>query len=223
MDEMKKPKRILPPLKSIPPKQPLSPRISSLLERTDLGVSSQTVIELADTIQKDLLQGYTMLVDIDKGIGGVGLYNVNKQEGDEVTGAYRVEFRGIFRPIQYIYADIGEDNLIWNARDIVQNSCLHVEKAVKYRFNVPEFDEGSLGVLLYGRTTAQSTLDTLFFQILSDLNRTIYGRNKHTIEHIIKDDHDYSPADAIAVYLICRWAGVKLLEPTGLFNDWKGD
>jgi len=220
---MKKPKRILPPLKSIPPEQPLSRRISLLLERTGLGISSQTIIEMAVIIQKDLLRGFKLLVDIDKGIGGVGLYNVNKQEGDEVTGAYRIEFRGIFRPLQYIYADLADRDLVWTARDIVQNSCLHVEQAVKYRFNINPYARGSLGVLLYKKTTAQSTLDTPFFQILSDLNETIYGKNKHTIEHIKIDDHDYTPADAIAVYLISRWAGVKLLEPTGLFNDWEGD
>ena len=220
---MENQKQILPPLKSTPPEHLLSPRISSLLERTNLGISSQTIIELADTIQKDLLQGFKLLIDIDKGIGGVGLYNVNKQEGDEVTGAYRVEFRGLFRPMQYIYADLEEDNLVWNARDIVRNSCLHVEKAVKYRFEIHEGDRSSLGILLWRKPIVRDTLDAPFLEILRGLNDTIYGKNKHTIEHVKIDDHDYSPADAIAVYLICRWAGVKLLEPTGLFNDWEGD
>jgi hypothetical protein len=220
---MENQKQILPPLKSIPPEQPLAPPILLLLEQTNLGISSQTIIKLADTIQKDLPQGYKLLVDIDKGIGGVGLYNVNKLEGDRLTAAYRVEFRGLFRPMQYIYADLAEDNLVWRARDIVMNSCLHVEKAVKCRFDIHEGDRSSLGILLWRKPIVKDTLDTLFFQILSDLNKTIYGKNKHTIEHIKIDDHDYSPADAIAVYLIGRWAGVKLLEPTGLFDDWEGD
>jgi hypothetical protein len=220
---MKKPKGMLPPLKSIPTERPLSRRISSLLKRTGLGIGSKTIIEMAVIIQKDFLQGFKLLVDIDKRIGGVGLYNVNRQEGDEVTGAYRIEFRGIFRPLQYIYADLVDGDLVWTARHIVQNSCLHVEQAVKYRFNINACARGSLGVLLYKKTAAQSTLDSPFFKILSDLNETIYGRNKHAIEHIEIDSHDYTPADAVAVYLISRWAGVKLLEPTGLFNDWEGD
>ena len=220
---MEKPKQILPSLKSTPPEQPFSPLISLLLERTNLGISSQTIIELADTIQKDLLQGYKLLLDIDKGIGGVGLYNVNKQEGDNVTGAYRVEFRGLFRPIQYVYQSLGENDLVWNARDIVRNSCLHVEKAVKYRFNIHEGDRTSLGILLWRNRIVRNTLSAPFLKILSDLNDTIYGKNKHTIEHVKIDAHDYSPADAIAVFLICRWAGVKLLEPTGLFSNWRGD
>jgi hypothetical protein len=220
---MEKPEQILPPLKSIPPEHLFSPRISLLLGQTNLGISPQTIIELTDTIQKDLLQGYKLLLDIDKGIGGVGLYNVNKQEGDKVTGAYRVELRGLFRPIQYVYGRIRENNLDWDARIIVMNSCLHVENAVKYRFDIHEGEKSSLGVLLWRKPIVKDTLDTPFLEILRGLNDTIYGKNKHTIEHIKIDAHDYSPADALAVYLICHWAGVKLLEPTGLFNSWAKD
>jgi len=220
---MEESRRSLPRLKSIPPEQPLSPNISLLLERTGLSIGPQTIIEMAVIIQKDLSQGFRLLMDIDKRIDGVGLYNVNKQEGDEVTGAYRIEFRGIFRPLQYIYADLVDRDLVWTARDIVQNSCLHVEQALKHRFSIDPHAGGSLGVLLYRRTTARSTLDAGFFKILSDLNDTIYRKNKHTIEHVKLDDHDYTPADALAVYLISRWAGVKLLQPTGLFHDWEGD
>jgi hypothetical protein len=220
---MDKKKQILLPFKHVRIKQTISPHISSLLEKSDLNISSQKIITVTNTIRKDLLQGFKLLVTIDKGIGGVGLYNVNKKEGDEVTGAYRIKFRGIFRPLQYIYADLGEDDLLWNARDIVQNSCLHVEKAMKFRFDIPEFDGSSLGVLLWKKTNAKSILDTTFFEILTGLNEKIYTKNKHTIEHIKMDDHDYSPPDAIAIYLISRWAGVKLLEPTGILNDWEGD
>lgn len=220
---MEESRRRLPRLKSIPPEQPLSRDASALLERTELSISPQTIIEMAVIIQNDLSQGFRLLVDTDKRIDGVGLYNVNRREGDEVTGAYRIEFRGIFRPLQYIYADLVDGDLVWTARDIVQNSCLHVEQALKHRFNIDPHAGGSLGVLLYRTTAARSALDTRFFEILTDLNKTIYGKNKHTIEHVKLDHHDYTPADALAVYLISRWVGVKLLEPTGLFHDWEGD
>ena len=65
--------------------------VQFLLERTNLGISSQTIIELADAVQNDLGQGFKLLIDLDTRIGGVGLYNVNKQEGDELTGANRIE------------------------------------------------------------------------------------------------------------------------------------
>ena len=74
------------------------------MERTSLGISSEAVIQLANTIEENLPVGYRQLLDIDKNIGGVGLHNVNRHEGDELTGDYRLELRPLFRPIQYVYA-----------------------------------------------------------------------------------------------------------------------
>jgi hypothetical protein len=66
-----------------------------------------------------------------------------------------------------------------------------------------------------------SQLDPAFLGILKDLNNTIYRQSKHTIEHLDIDAHDYSPADAIGIYIVCRWAGYMLLKPTGIFSDWQ--
>lgn len=192
-----------------------------MLKSADITISPETVIKLTAMLEKDLLRGYKQLVGIDQNIGGVGLHNVSKQERDILTGAYDIQFRGLFRPIQYIYQRLSEDDLVWNARTIILNSCLHVEKAVKYRFNIPDENRSSLGVLLSHNSIVKKTLDAAFLKLLVALNKTIYGKTKHTITHIDIDAHDYSPADAIAVYLICRWVGVKLLEPTALFNDWE--
>lgn len=120
-----------------------------------------------------------------------------------------------------IYQRLSENDLVWNARIVISNSCLHVEKAVKYRFNISDENRSSLGILLRRNSIVKETLDAAFLELLVDLNKTIYGKNKHTIEHIDIDAHDYSPVDAIAVYLLCRWVGVKLLKPTALFNDWE--
>ena len=67
-------------------------------------------------------------MEIDAKIGGVGQHNVNQEEGDMVTGAYRIEFGGIFPPIQYLNYIIGYNSLVWNSRWIVLISCLHVRK-----------------------------------------------------------------------------------------------
>lgn len=211
----------LPKLRSETATQPLSAHIEFMLKCADIAISPETVIKLTDILEKDLLRGYKQLVAIDQNIGGVGLHNVNKQEGDILTGAYDIQFRGLFRPIQYIYQRLSEDDLVWNARIIILNSCLHVEKALKYRFNISDENRSSLGMLLWQNSIVKKTLDAAFLKLLVTLNKTIYGKNKHTIEHIDMDAHDYSPTDAIAVYLICRWVGLKLLEPTALFSDWE--
>lgn len=207
-------------LKNELPRQPLSPQIADLLKRTGLNISSQDVIELTETIEKDLLTGYRRLVTIDQGIGGVGFHNVNRQEGELLTGNYRVEFRPLFRPIQYVFSWITVGDLVWNARRIVQDSCLHIENAVKFRFNISSMDNVSLGVLL-NRQSVIHGLEPGFLHILHMLNRIVYRKAKHSVENLNIDAHCFTPADGVAVYLICRWAGVRLLETTGLFNDWK--
>jgi len=211
----------LPKLRKETVTQLLSPQIECMLKRADIATSPETVFNLTGILEKDQLSGYKQLVAIDQNIGGVGLHNVNKQEGDILTGAYDIQFRGLFRPIQYIYQRLSEGDLVWNARIIILYSCLHVEKAMKYRFKIPDENRSSLGILLWQYSIVKKTLDTVFLKLLDDLNKTIYGKTKHTITQINMDAHDYSPADAIAVYLICRWAGRIILEPTGLFNDWE--
>jgi len=207
-------------LKSSVPIQPITLTIASLLGRTDLSISTGAVIQLANTIKENLSTGYRQLETIDEKIGGVGLHNVNKREGDTLTGAYKVQFRPLFRPIQYVYKWLSYDDPVWNARRIVQDSCLHLENAVKFRFSIPEGDRASLGVLLSRRPVVQG-IEPALLDLLCMLNRIVYGASKHSVEDIDIDAHRFTPADALNVYLICRWAGVKLLEPTGLFNYWK--
>ena len=58
-----------------------------------------------------------------------------------------------------------------------------------------------VGILL---RNVGSQLDVAFLDILKGLNKTIYRQSKHTIEYLDIDAHDYSPADAIGIYIVCR-------------------
>lgn len=220
---------ILRRLKSDPPSHILAPWIAELLEKTDTDISADTVISLADDIQVNLKEGFRKLLIHDRKITGVGLHNVNRVDGEWATGAYRVEFRPIFRPIQYVYSDLGDDDLVWRARNIVKWSCSHVEDALKYRFKVPENFNASLGVLLTrkskksGMNEIKENLDPHFYQWILALNKGVYRASKHSIEKVKLDSHLFAPADALAVYLMCRWAGAHILEKTGLFDNWEAD
>jgi len=202
------------------PSSPMATSIESLLHCTDLAISPKTIVELAETIDVDLQAGYQQLITIDQDIGGVGLHDIRRRDGEYFTGNYRVEFRPLFQPIQYVFAWVTDEDLVWNARRIVQDSCLHIENAVKYRFDIPEGENASLGVLL-SKHTVTTELEPSFLVLLRKLNRVVYRAAKHSVEDIRIDAHRFTPADSLAVYLICRWAGVRLLEPTGIFNVWK--
>ncbi len=151
------------------------------------------------------------LTTIDKTIPGLGLHNVN--EGN--TGVYQIEHRPIFRGLQYVEMHLAGDPIEWLARDIVIESCYHVESSLKYRLKV----EGplSVGMILNQRSRM---LDADLTSILGHLNSAIYNQAKHTIERIAEteewDGHMFSVADAIAVYLACRKIGARLLKDQGI-------
>jgi hypothetical protein len=217
-------KRKLPRLRNDSPEQSISSEIADLVERTGLSISIQQIGDLTEVIRSNLELGYDKLVNLDREIGGVGLHNVQHPvNGNEMSGNYRIEFRPQFRPIQYVYMHLTFDDLASTSRDIIENSCLHVEYAVKLRFNIPENMNASLGILLNGKSFKQKVhkeLDPTLLDLLNRLNRIVYRRAKHTIERVSLDRHKFAPGDAISIYLVCRWIGVKLLEPTGIFGNW---
>lgn len=203
--------------RSEPPTTQLSSGIRLLLSACAVQ-SGESIVALADKFARNVDDGYESLVAIDERLGGVGLHNVNKRIGKDITGGYRGELRPLFRPIQYVQSYVTGDDLVWDARRIVQDSCLHVENALKFRCNLDM--NASLGVLLRQKMVFNS-VDTNLLKILRTLNDLVYGAAKHSVEEVNIDAHRFTPADSLAVYLICRWAGVKLLEPTGLFMNWE--
>ncbi len=202
----------------------LKPAIGKLLSETGLPTDGPKIVQLARDLADDPAGTQPLFLEIERTIGGVGLHNVNRGEGQWLTGAYSIEFRPIFRPIQYATRDLFDQDLEWTARHIVQWSCGHVEDALKYRFSIPEHKRFSLGILLREireMPPNQHALDKSFINWLQRVNTVIYRGAKHAMEELNIDEHLFTPPDAVATYFMCRWAGVKLLAPTGIFSDWQ--
>ena len=199
----------------------LNRAIAELLSETGLPVDGPMVVLLAGDLQQDPEGTLPRFLQIESAIGGVGLHNVNRRQGQWLAGVYRIEFRPIFRPIQYATRKLFDQDLEWDARLIVQWSCGHVEDALKHRFNIPEDDRASLGILLTRRPSIQGALDGRFLEWVLKVNAAIYRGSKHAMEDLEIDVHLFTPPDAVATYLMCRWAGMQLLEPTGIFSDWQ--
>lgn len=156
----------------------------------------------------------TALLELDSKISGLGQHNVNKQTADgHWTGVYCIEDRPIFRGIQYVGSRLEMENLEWLSRMVVVESCYHIENALKRKTGI----HGGLSVgMILHRTSPSSLLDPELYDALDLLNRAIYNKAKHTIEDIDMDSHMFSVADAIAVYLICRLLGARLLKGLGI-------
>ena len=76
----------------------------------------------------------------------------------------------------------------------------------------------SLGMILQRGNS--SVLDPNLVSVLKYMNKLIYNNAKHTIEDLYMDEHMFSPADAIAVYLSCRVLGAILLKDSGITNNY---
>jgi len=156
---------------------------------------------------------YDALVKLDSGIPGLGLHNVNEQTEDGWwIGVYRVEDRPIFRGIQYVGQHLGNIKLEWLARTIVTESCYHVEGSLKRQLDV----KGNLSIgRILGRANARSLGDDLL-AALQYLNKFVYNAAKHTIEDVELEAHRFSVADALAIYLVCRVLGARILRDSGI-------
>ena len=51
---------------------------------------------------------------------------------------------------------------------------------------------------------------------LQYLNKYVYNAAKHTIEDLELEAHRFSVADALAIYLICRVLGARILRDSGI-------
>ena len=157
------------------------------------------------------------LMLIDETIPGLGQHNINeKLEGGAVTAVARIEDRPIFRPIQYVGSYLHQRPLEWLTRSIVTMSCLHVENSLKRRFQIDA--PLSIGMILK-RSNARS-LDADLVGILRELNQAVYNKAKHSIELTYADGHMFSIADSLAIYLICRTAGSRILKDSGITTKY---
>ena len=146
---------------------------------------------------------------IDETIPGLGQHNINERTGrGTVTAVARIEDRPIFRPIQYVGSYLQHLSLEWLTRSIVTMSCLHVENSLKRRLQIDA--PLSIGMILK-RSNAPS-LDADLIEILWELNQAVYNEAKHSIEDTYADGHMFSIADSLAVYLICRTLGFRILK-----------
>jgi hypothetical protein len=169
---------------------------------------------IACELPHDFDKAMTVLLKLDSKIPGLGQHNVNKKAADgHWTGVYRVEDRPIFRGIQYVGMHLDTGNPEWYTRMIVSESCYHIENSLKRKTGV----RGRLSVgMILDQIGSKSLLDSDVYNALRILNRTVYNKAKHTIEDIDMDSHMFSIADAIAVYLVCRVLGARLLKGLGL-------
>ena len=160
---------------------------------------------------------YWDLTLIDETIPGLGQHNINERTGrGTVTAVARIEDRPIFRPIQYVGMFLLGSPIEWLTRNIVTMSCLHVESTLKRRLKI----DGSLSIGMILKRGKARSLDADLAEVLWELNEAVYNKSKHSIERTYAEGHMFSIADSLAVYLICRTLGSRILKNSGITTKY---
>ena len=190
-----------------------------------MGLHSSEIRNLAtNLLDKDLFNALSDLVtfdsfsmhtleELDAQLRGPSLLTINH----DGTGNYDIADREIFRPLQYcrifFIKGINDGDLEWQARDIVEMSCLHIEALIK---RLTGFHRLSLGALLR-KPSAKSKLDPEIHEMSCSFAR-IYNDAKHEMSHD-KDTHLFSISDAIFAYFISRALGNSMYDLVRIETD----
>ena len=195
----------------------LRPEIYQIFQRAGLASHHSEVLRIGAVAVSDGESALRALMLIDETIPGLGQHNINEKTGrGTVRAVASIDDRAIFRPIQYVGSYLHHGSLEWLTRSIVTMSCLHVENSLKRQLKIDA--RLSIGMILK-RGRARS-LDADLLEVLWELNETVYNKSKHSIELTYADGHMFSISDSLAVYLICRTLGSRILKDSGITTKY---
>lgn len=184
--------------------------------REQLGPESITVVaQVVTRLQVgEIEQALSILDDLDRQIGGIGLY---KQRGQKLPGVYR--------PLTYVDMVLRNTHREQFTRSAVHASCGHVEAVLKTKARLGFFENLKADKLPLGTIVEkiQKQLPPLLYDNLVWFSKGICNPAKHDyvfdenfIEGNSSGEHLFDLDEAIAVYLIARKLVVDLEDNFGV-------
>jgi hypothetical protein len=205
--------------------QEIMERLSRLLGGTAVNVVATAVSHYKSG---DIQQALAVIAEFDEQIGGwhgVFAFVQGKQK------VYDVKDRSIYRPFLYVFYRLETPNPERFTRDIVRDSCLHIEGVLKssIRYTLWERIKESADRLPMGsflrnhKKELMTKLSSELYDLLLWLNDSIYIFDKHgfsdkEVETIEDEDEArlFELDEALAVYFIARHCGQQLIVRLGL-------
>ncbi len=206
-----------------------------LYEKTVKGSKFETQIKNFISSDEDLDAWTRRLYLVDRGIGGIGVHNVNRLEsgGDPdnpwITGTYHIEDRSIFRPIQYCATVLLRQFIAVDTRYLVDNSCGHIESILKrilVDLTGSQRIEKPMGAVISDLCEENEFRDRAGSEILaaSRAINEVYRSAKHDFDYDYNENsflqsspldlesHLFSYEEAAISYFGCRMHGMLLME-----------
>ncbi len=160
--------------------------------------------------------------EIDRSLGPCGFaFKFDMGSKPRTYGFYQLlKYDPILRPIKYVYMPFGMSSCpAAFSRDIAQNACAFVEMCMKNLFSIRNLrihPKATLGTMLY---KYPNEFDSATFGLIEVLNRHVYGKTKHEFDVGLPKKQLLTLSESLAVYLVCRVIGLKLLQEAGTLED----
>lgn len=160
--------------------------------------------------------------EIDRSLGPCGfVFKFDMESKPRTYGFYQLlKYDPILRPIKYVYMPFGMSSCpAAFSRDIAQNACAFVEMCMKNLFFIRKLrihPKAPLGTMLY---KYPNEFDPATFGLIEALNRHVYGKTKHEFYIGLPKKQLLTLSESLAVYLVCRIIGLKLLQKAGTLED----
>lgn len=150
---------------------------------------------------------------VDKKIGGIGGYCM---PSDPRFNYYPVGInRELFRPLQYVRAEIDLSDIRMHARQVVHYSGMHLEAVLRLfikntrAFGNIRFHNSTLGKATH-EISKMNVFDNVIIEALFKFV-TLYNKAKHEVNMIEERPRMFSESDAIVCYFCARIIGQAVL------------
>lgn len=152
-----------------------------------------------------------LILNVDEGLGGASMLRLKQLITEK---KFNIADRDVFRPLQYCEWGFKEFG-IWDTRQIVYMSSLHIEALVK---RISQQTRNPLGMALR-QNRAKQLIAPATYEKIERLTK-IYNSAKHDMDHEF-GTHMFSQEDAIMFYFTARKLGLRLYELANLKTNIK--
>jgi len=208
----------------------LDTRIEQLYQSASLPFDMRVIEDYAKNLNSPKLSDRVIWVnkflemDWSLGPGGYAL-RFNLETVPKTYAFFQLlKYDAIYRPMKYVYMPfaMSTNPAVWS-RDIAENACAHIEQCLKelvrlkaWKLN-PRATLGTTIRIVKEKYPGQVDTDTL--NKASSVNELVYGKTKHKFDVEAPRLQLLSLTESLAVYLVSRILGLKILEESGILAD----
>lgn len=174
-----------------------------------------------ESMDKKMDSIYSVMAPLDRSIGGLCIDELYFADGIRWHGNYPLEYRPIYRALQYAIKDSLQTDRPYSPRSSLYYSGLHLENLCKKMFNghIRGIENKPLGTIVSSLSDKGLLTEPLSIRLW--YAAMVVNKSKHDLEYDsvqMKEELEsqvFNNLEAISMYFICRKLGVELMALQG--------